>query len=196
MKKLILASNSPRRKEILNMANIDFAVMTSNCIENNSHKFDEKNIINNSKNKALAVGQIVDEDCLILAADTMVILNNVCLVKPQNLFEAIFMLKKLSDKTHLVITSHTLFDTKTKRDETRLSKSEVTFRKLPYYEIIKYLLAKKPFDKAGSYGIQDFLTTENYTHPPEKSFISNIKGSYFNVMGLDIDLVKEMLSNF
>lgn len=196
MKKLILASNSPRRKEILNNANIDFAVMTSNCVENNSHKFDEKNIKNNSKNKALAVGQIVDEDCLILAADTMVILNNVCLVKPQNLFEAVFMLKKLSDKTHFVITSHTLFDTETKRDETRLSKSEVTFRKLSYYEIIRYLLNKKPFDKAGSYGIQDFLTSKNYNHPPEKSFISKIKGSYFNVMGLDIDLVKEMLSNF
>lgn len=72
----------------------------------------------------------------------------------------------------------------------------MTFRKLNLFEIIKYILEKKPTDKAGSYGIQDFLTTENYKNPPLKSFISKVEGSFYNIVGLDIDLVCEMLSDF
>ncbi len=197
MKKIILASNSPRRKEILQQFNVDFEIKSAKCKENNSRIFNEKNIINNSENKAFAAEKTIkDDDVLIIAADTMVILDSVCLVKPQSFFEALFMLKNLSGKTHTVVTSHSFLDTKTKEIKTELSKSDVTFRKISLFEIIHYLMTKHPFDKAGSYGVQDFLDENNYKNPTQKSFISKIEGSYYNVMGLDIELVLSVLKKF
>ena len=196
MKNIILASNSPRRKELLERNGIKFKVITSDCKENNSKQYDENNIINNSKIKASAVIREGMAEAVVIAADTMVILDSVCLVKPQNILEAIFMLKKLSNKTHMVVTSHTIINSKTGQEDTRLSKSYVTFRKLTLPEIIKYVLTKKPLDKAGSYGIQDFVDIDNINNPPASSFISKLDGSFYNVVGFDIDLVKEMLSNF
>ena len=197
MKKIILASNSPRRKELLQKYGINFTIKTSKCEEINSKQYDEKNVIYNSKTKASAViDEKMDDNVIVIAADTVVILDSVCLVKPQNIVEAIFMLKKLSGKTHKVTTSHTIIDTKTKKEITKLSNSFVTFRKLSLYEIINYVLTKKPLDKAGSYGIQDFVTIDNYKNPPKESFISKIEGSYYNIVGFDIDLVIDMLQNF
>lgn len=196
MKKIILASNSPRRKEILSKGNINFEIKTSECKEIYSELYDEKVVKENSIIKASAVLKEVDEPALIIGADTIVILDNVCLVKPHNIYEAFFMLKKLSNKTHYVITSHTIIDSETKNSLTKISTSEVTFRKLNSFEIIKYIFDKKPFDKAGSYGIQDFISENNINSIPEKSFIKSLKGSYYNVMGLDLDLVTEMLTNF
>lgn len=197
MKKIILASNSPRRKEILEKGKIDFQIKTAKCTEFYSAHFDEEIIKQNSKNKASAAAlKEGNEEVLIVAADTMVILDSVCLVKPRNNFEALFMLKKLSNKTHMVVTSHTVMNSKTKFEITKTSKSYVTFKKLNLFEIIKYILIKKPLDKAGSYGIQDFLTPETVSNPPASSFISKLEGSYYNVMGLDLDLILNMLKNF
>lgn len=193
MKKIILASNSPRRKEILNLLGRKFEIKTSECDELYSHIFDENIIKKNSLIKASGVIREGVRNSLVIGADTMVILNSVCLVKPQNVIEALFMLKNLSNKTHLVITSHTIIDSDTKEEITELSKSFVTFKKLSIFEIIKYILTKKPLDKAGSYGIQDFLSPINKDNPPETSFIKHLEGSYYNVMGLDIDVVKQML---
>ncbi len=189
MKKIILASNSPRRKEILSKFNIDFTVITANVCENNSKHYDEQIVINNSLSKASAVRPHAEG--IILAADTVVILNSVCLVKPQNIFEAFFMLKNLSEKTHLVVTAHTLINTENNKTLSKISKTYVTFRKLCFFEIVKYLILKKPFDKAGSYGIQDFADESGNLLP--EGFIKEINGSYYNVVGLDIELVKSML---
>ena len=145
MKKIILASNSPRRKEILQNRGIEFEIVTAECKEINSKHYDDKNIIYNSQIKASATAnKLTDKNVIIIAADTVVVLNSVCLVKPQNKIEALFMLKKLSGKTHTVITSHTILDPSTEREVTKLSKSFVTFRKLNLFEIIKYILEKKP----------------------------------------------------
>lgn len=197
MKKIILASNSPRRRELLQKYGIDFTVKTSKCEEINSKQYDEQNVIYNSKIKASAViREGMEDNAIIIAADTVVILDSVCLVKPQNIVEAIFMLKKLSGRTHKVTTSHTIIDSSTNKEITKLSHSFVTFRRLSIIEIIKYVLTKMPLDKAGSYGIQDFITPDNYKNPPKDSFISKIDGSYYNIVGFDIELVIDMLSNF
>ncbi len=196
MKKIILASNSPRRKEILTIGKVNFEIKTSECEEIYSLHYDEQIVRKNSLLKASAVITDDMEESLIIGADTIVILDSVCLVKPQNVIEALFILKKLSNKTHMVVTSHTIINSKTKQEQTEISKSYVTFKKLSYFEIIKYLINKKPFDKAGSYGIQDFITIDNYKNPPKNSFISKIEGSYYNVVGFDLDLVLNMLQNF
>lgn len=196
MKKIILASNSPRRKEILTIGKVNFEIKTSECEEIYSLHYDEQIVRKNSLLKASAVITDDMEESLIIGADTIVILDSVCLVKPQNVIEALFMLKKLSNKTHMVVTSHTIINSKTKQEQTEISKSYVTFKKLSYFEIFKYLINKKPFDKAGSYGIQDFITIDNYKNPPKNSFISKIEGSYYNVVGFDLDLVLNMLQNF
>ncbi|MCD8024474.1 MAG: Maf family protein, partial [Candidatus Gastranaerophilales bacterium] len=185
------ASNSPRRKEILKSKGIKFKIKTSNCREKYSSIYDEEIIKSNSLDKALAVKE---ENTLVIAADTVVILDSVCLVKPQNVFEAVSMLKSLSNRTHTVITAHTFLYNDLKY--TDVSKSFVTFRKISYFQILKYIIEKNPLDKAGSYGIQDFLTPINAKNPPKSSFISNLSGSYYNVMGLDIELVCKRIELF
>ncbi len=193
MKKIILASNSPRRKEILKNAGIDFRVKTSNCAELYSRKFDIEVVKNNSLKKVSAVMEKGEEPSYVIGADTTVILDSVCLVKPRNVFEALFMLLKLSDKRHTVITSHTVADSSTGKTITKCSISYVTFRKLSLSEIICYIKEKNPLDKAGSYGIQDFITPNEADNPPDKSFVKKLEGSYNNVMGLDDVLIFDML---
>ncbi len=194
MKKIVLASNSPRRREILKKANIDFAIKTANCNEHNFMVYDEQNVRDNSLNKALCVLDENIKNALIISADTVVILDSVCIVKPRNFFEAIFMLKKLSNKTHKVVTSHTILNSDTKKSKTEISVSFVTFYKLSYFKILKYLILKRPFDKAGSYGIQDFLDAG--LSQKMKGYIKELRGSYYNVMGLDIDLIKDLIKQF
>lgn len=193
MKNIILASNSPRRKEILNLLGRKFEIKTSKVDEFFSKIFDEEIIKKNSLIKASGVKQEGVRNALIIGADTMVILDSVCLVKPQNVIGALFMLKKLSNKTHMVVTSHTIINSETGENLTELSKSYVTFRKLNLFEIIKYILTKKPMDKAGSYGVQDFISINEINNPSKNSFIKKLDGSYYNVMGLDIDLIQQML---
>lgn len=193
MKNIILASNSPRRKEILNLLGRKFEIKASKVDEFFSKIFDEEIIKKNSLIKASGVKQEGVRNALIIGADTMVILDSVCLVKPQNVIEALFMLKKLSNKTHMVVTSHTIINSETGENLTELSKSYVTFRKLNLFEIIKYILTKKPLDKAGSYGIQDFISINEINNTSKNSFIKKLDGSYYNVMGLDIDLIQQML---
>jgi len=196
MKKIILASNSPRRKEILKAAGIKFEIKTAKCKEFNSKHFDIENVKKNSQLKVSSVIKELNENALVIGADTVVILDSVCLVKPQSFFEALFILKKLSNRTHSVITSHTIQDKETGKNLTETSTSFVTFKKLGLFEIIRYLILKKPYDKAGSYGIQDFINEKNADNPPETSFIKKLKGSYYNVMGLDINVIKKLLAEF
>ena len=157
MKNLILASNSPRRKEILNLLGRKFEIKTSKVDEFFSKIFDEEIIKKNSLIKASGVKQEGVRNALIIGADTMVILDSVCLVKPQNVIEALFMLKKLSNKTHLVVTSHKVINSETNESLTALSNSYVTFRKLNLFELINYIITKKTLVKAGSNGIQDLI---------------------------------------
>lgn len=204
MEKIILASNSPRRKEILAKSNIDFTVVKSNYEEESFKFYNESFIKKNSLYKALDVARRIDYTATVIGADTMVILkegnSSVCLLKPQNYNEAFSMLKKLSGKTHKVATSISLARSLSLENITEIVETFVTFRALEDDEIKKYIEIFNPLDKAGSYGIQDFLTQELEISPEFKklmpnckSFIEKIEGDYFNVMGISLDKLKELL---
>ena len=222
--KIFLASNSPRRKEILTKGNIDFTVVKSNYKEESFKFYNESFIKKNSLYKALDAANNIDFPAVIIGADTMVILRegmcDVCLLKPQDFNEAFLMLKRLSGKTHKVATSISLVQTPGFKNPAKeepnpdnfrhLTENEETFvkfRKLSDDEIKEYLNIFKPFDKAGGYGIQDFIVpneTKNYKPskdfktlmPGKESFIQEIRGDYYNVMGMSLDMLKNLFEKF
>lgn len=209
MEKIILASNSPRRKEILTKGNIDFTTVKSNYKEESFKFYNESFIKKNSLNKALDVAKSIEYDAFVIGADTMVILeegnSSVCLLKPENSSQAFSMLKKLSGKTHKVVTSISLVETLSLKELTEIEETFVTFRTLSDREIKEYIEKFNPLDKAGSYGVQDFLNYDNNTYtdsekfqtlmPESKSFISKINGDYYNVMGISLTKLQNMLKN-
>jgi septum formation protein len=182
---LILASNSPRRKEILSQAGFSFSVLPSDVDES----FDDGISLEEvpailSARKALALGDI-HPNTLILAADTVVILEGKILNKPSTKLEAFDMLSQLSGKTHQVTTGITLkspLGIQTKTDT-----SKVTFRSLAQWEIDWYVRGGSSMDKAGAYGVQDFIGMAG---------IASLEGSFYTVMGLPIFQVYEWLSPF
>lgn len=182
---MILASNSPRRKEILQKAGYNFEIVSSNYDEKiNNLKFSNELVENCAKQKALDVQNRIGKDKLILSADTVVVLNDTILGKPKDENEAFEMLKSLSDKTHFVATSICL--AKNEKIITATQKTFVTFKKLSDEEILNYIQAKNPLDKAGSYGIQD----ENF------DFAIELNGELNNVIGFPLNLFEEVLKTF
>lgn len=200
MNKIILASNSPRRKEILQNFGYDFEVIVSDYEEKTPRNLNsEKAIISLIKNncycKAKTVAENIATQAIVIGADTVVTLDSVCLLKPQDFSEAFLFLNKLSNRVHSVKTAITLI-----MDDielTRVCETKVGFRKLGEQEILQYIEKFQPFDKAGAYGIQDFLTYEQSKCPPQEiskqSFVNKIKGSYYNVMGICPFEVQDML---
>ncbi len=193
MKKLILASDSPRRQELLKKAGLKFQTVKNVYKEN----FKGSNLIGSIKKishcKAQEIANGLNEDAIVVAADTIVILGSVCLVKPHSKSEAFFCLKNLSGKWHKVVTSITLIDVLPKRFLTRTLSTKVKFRNLKDNEIREYIEKFNPLDKAGSYGIQDFVDENTVQNPPEESFVEKIEGDYENVMGISTKLLLKML---
>lgn len=180
---MILASNSPRRKEILSKAGYNFKVIPS-CYDEkiNNLLFSDELVEACAYQKALDVQNRGFKDNLIISADTVVVLNNKILGKPKDEKEAFLMLSNLSDNTHFVATSICLVKENKILKDTQ--KTFVTFRKLEDEEIINYIKTKHPLDKAGSYGIQD----ENF------DFNINLNGELDNVIGFPLKLFKKLLS--
>lgn len=181
MKRIILASESPRRREILANTNINFIAKSSNIVEEFNKDIEIGLAIENiALEKAKEVAKSYEED-IILGADTAVILDNEVLGKPQDEQEAREMLKKLSGKTHLVITGVAIIDNSNiiKFHET----SSVTFYELDDDIIDWYISTKDGFDKAGSYGIQG----------QGAILVKEIKGDYNNIVGLPIAKVYRTL---
>lgn len=173
--RVILASNSPRRKELLSKLGIDFEVVTINGVsEAYPQGIDTAQIPQFiSSEKAEAYRSTMHSHDLIITADTVVVHNGNVLGKPHTRTEAIKMLKSLSGDTHKVITGVTI--TTYSRQETFAESSLVTFGELSEKEIIYYVDTYKPFDKAGSYGIQEWIGLCG---------IVGIEGDFFNIMGL------------
>lgn len=186
---VILASNSPRRKELLGGLGISFKVRTLQDIDESypdTLRGEEIPIYISGK-KAEAYRQTMADDELIITADTIVYDHNKVLGKPRNREEAIHMLRELSGHAHEVITGVSIV-TKEKTVQFA-STSKVFFAALTDEEIAYYVDAYQPFDKAGAYGIQEWIGFVGVTR---------IEGSYFNVMGLPIqrlytELKKEFL---
>ena len=175
-KKIILASNSPRRKEILKSLNINFEIIPSNYDEpiNENDIFSYQKIENIALNKAKSILNQIKTSSLIISADTVVVNDNKVLLKPKNQQNAFNILKSLSNKKHKVVTSVCLYETENNNYITYSSTTKVYFNELSDKQINNYILTFKPYDKAGAYGIQEL---------PD-GFLNKIEGSFSNVVGL------------
>lgn len=185
--KIILASNSPRRKELLAGIDIDFEVRVIQDIDE-SYPADlpTKDIAEYiSRKKAAVYQKKMADDELVITADTIVVLDSEVMGKPHDEADASRMLHKLSGRTHQVITGVTL--TTTTRQQSFSVETDVTFKKLSDEEINYYVQRYKPFDKAGAYGIQEWIGHIGVT---------GLQGSYFNVMGLPVQRIYEALRQF
>lgn len=184
---LILASNSPRRQELLKGVGVEFVVKTKADIdESYPDSLEAKEVAKYvTRKKADAYLEELNENDLIITADTIVILDNKVLGKPRNKEEAVAMLGRLSGSKHQVITAVCLLtkDKKVIFDDC----TEVEFEELTSEEILSYIELYNPLDKAGAYGIQEWI---GYIG------VVGLNGSYFNVMGLPVHRLYRELKNF
>ncbi|MBQ2644572.1 septum formation protein Maf [bacterium] len=184
MKKIILASSSPRRKELLSEICPEFEIIRPVFDETKFHL--EPNGISVEELSLLKVKSILNKctvSSLIIGADTVVILDNKIIGKPKNREHAYEILKSLSGKTHKVITGISIFDTDTKKEYKDFDLTYVKFNILSDEDINNYIEDKKPYDKAGAYGIQEI----------PKNFLKEINGNYDNVIGLPTKILINML---
>lgn len=182
---IILASKSPRRQELMHLIGLDFTVMTQDIDET----MDPERPLNEeirrvSGMKAAAVQNACAPDDIIVAADTMVVIEGKRLGKPKNREDAVRMLHMLSGKTHEVITGLTV------RQGARIESCDITtkltFRSLTDEEIDAYVATGEPMDKAGAYAVQG----------KGSIFVTGLVGDYFNVMGLPVCTLAQVLSGF
>ena len=184
--KLILASASPRRQQLMKDAGFTFEVRLKNVEEKYPQELHWENVPEYlSKVKASAFREELKADEVLITADTVVCIHDRILGKPADRKEAISMLRKLSGNRHLVVTGVSV----TTRTEqlSFSSRTDVFFKHLSNEEIIFYVDTYKPFDKAGAYGIQEWI---GYIG------IERIEGSFYNVMGLPVRLLYQELKKF
>ncbi len=186
---LILASQSPRRKQLLEWAEINFTVEVVETDESFSTEMDPVEIpIHIARAKAIAVKEKLKkegrdyETPVYLAADTVVVLNNEIINKPKERDDAIAMLSRLSGQLHRVITGVVILD---KQEEIAFSETtQVQFHALSQAQIVHYVDQYKPYDKAGAYAIQEWIGVIG---------IATINGDFYNVMGLPVSRVVKAL---
>ncbi len=181
MQKIILASASPRRKQLLEWADISFEIIVADTDESYSNSLSEEDIaIHIATNKALLVKDKINnaQDTVIIAADTIVVLKNEIIGKPVNREDAISILSKLSGQIHRVITGVCILseDKTIQFSET----TEVEFHPVTLSQIEYYVDHYKPYDKAGAYAIQEWIGV---------TAVKSIKGDFYNVMGLPVSRV-------
>lgn len=182
---IVLASNSPRRKELLRGLDIDFEVKVLPDISENYpmslSALDVALYISNEK--ADAYEKLIMGNELVITADTVVVVGKDVLGKPKSATDAKRMLQEISGRTHQVVTGVCLSTTNFRRSFKVIT--NVTFKKLKESEIDYYINNYKPYDKAGAYGIQEWIGYVGVT---------SLEGSYFNVMGLPIQRIWEELN--
>ncbi len=185
-KTIILGSKSPRRKELLEGLGITFETRTKNVEETFSSDIEQHAVAGFlAEKKASAFSNELTETDIIITSDTIVLCDGEILGKPKDKQDAFQMLTKLSGKSHQVITGVCLKSTK--KTDIFSDVTTVWFKPLTSEEINYYIEKYKPFDKAGSYGIQEWI---GYIG------IEKIEGTYFNVMGLPVNLLYKKLHNF
>lgn len=181
---IILASQSPRRKEILTLLDIPFKIMVSDADETVEDGLPPYFIAESlSLKKAAAVAKNTDADALIIGADTIVVSEGKILGKPGDASHAASMLKSLSGKWHSVISGVTVFRTKDTKSESFYVETKVKFSDITDAEIDDYIATGEPMDKAGAYGIQGIGA----------KFVEKIEGDYFNVVGLPLNRLYSVL---
>nr|WP_295921501.1 Maf family protein [uncultured Dyadobacter sp.] len=181
-KPLILASNSPRRKQLLQDAGFEFTVTVLPTDENYPPDLPAEAVAAHISGEKAARFQGLYPGTLVLSADTVVIADHHILAKPSDHEDAFRMLKMLSGRHHTVVTAVSLLSDGT--IQTVSDAAEVYFRELADWEINYYIEQYKPFDKAGSYGIQEWIGMVG---------IEKIEGSFYTIMGLPVQVVYQLL---
>ncbi len=189
MQELILASKSPRRQALLKLLQVPFRILTAETSEDFEPSRSPKEIVTElAMRKGKAVCNLYPAetaDKLVLAADTIVVLDGDVLNKPNDDAHAFEMLSKLQGRTHEVFTGFALM--RGKEVVTDFERTAVTFSPMSAEEIRTYIRLAKPFDKAGAYGIQDDFGA---------CFIERIEGCYYNVVGLPLAKLYKTLKQF
>ncbi|MEA4848585.1 MAG: Maf family protein [Clostridiaceae bacterium] len=183
--RIILASNSPRRKELLSQAGIKFEVIASGFEESMVELPASKLAEHFAYMKAKDVARSIQGDALVIGSDTIVYCDEI-MGKPRSREEAFNMLTKLSGKQHLVISGISIINTATGESLTEHESTEVKIKDLSSAEITAYINTGEPADKAGAYAIQGLGSL----------FVEGIRGDYFNVVGLPLFRLRKMLEHF
>ena len=176
MKKIVLASASPRRRALLEALGITVEVRAADIEECDSGTLPAGIVESNAERKCEAVSQLVNNDALIIAADTLVFLDERVLSKPASLEHARVMLGDLSGNTHQVITGLTVIDKDKDRKVVASETTDVTFRPLSASEIDRFVETVRPLDRAGAYTVDG----------PGSLLVSRYDGCYQNVLGLPV----------
>lgn len=185
MKKIILASQSPRRKQLLEWAEIPFEIISKQTDEYFPPGLNPEEVaIHIARNKALAVQQEINDE-IVLAADTLVVLGEHIIGKPVHREEAVSILLALSGEKHKVVTGVVI--RKGEKEISFADSTEVEFYKLSVAEIEFYVDKYKPYDKAGAYAIQEWIGVVG---------IKSVHGDFYNVMGLPVSRVVRALKEF
>jgi septum formation protein len=186
MRTIILASASPRRKELLQKIGLRFEVEPGNGDEEIDSALEPHELVRRiSVKKALSVAARY-KNAIIIAADTIGIINHKILGKPHTADEACKMLQEISGKAHLVITGFTVLDTATNKSVSRTVDTQVFIKNLTESEINAYVSTDEPLDKAGAYAIQGLGSV----------IVERIDGDYYNVMGLPLYALSQVLQEF
>jgi len=188
MPKIILASASPRRKDLLEKTGIPFVVEVSDYEERMDLKLEPLELAKTlSRGKAEAVAKKhVGDNVIVIGTDTFVVLNKKILGKPHTPERAKEMIKDMGGRGHSVITGFTIIDVKSDKEVSKAVESKVYFRKLTNEEIDAYVRIGDPLDKAGAYAIQEFGAV----------LIERIEGDYSNIVGLPLAPLIEELKKF
>jgi septum formation protein len=180
---LILASQSPRRKELLSILGHEFTVMPASIDETPIAGEDpEAFVVRLAREKGIEIASRVSQS-LVLSADTVVTVDGEILNKPVDEQDAVRMLRKLSGREHAVLTAVTLINQPKQETLEGLDRTHVWFSPMTDNEILGYIRRENVFDKAGAYAIQGYAGV----------YIPRIEGNYFNVMGLPLPLVHRLL---
>lgn len=183
--RIILASSSPRRKELLTQVGVVFEVIPSKFEEHIIKMSPSKLVEHFAYMKGSDVAQSIQGEALVIGSDTIVCLDEV-MGKPKNKEDAINMLRKLSGKQHMVLTGISIINTATGESLTEHECTKVKMKKLSDADIAAYINTGEPMDKAGAYAIQGMGSL----------FIEGIEGDYFNVVGLPLFRLGKMLERF
>ena len=187
MKKIILASQSPRRKELMQLLHLEYEVIPSGCDENIKCDSPEelvKQLSSLKANDVLETNKL--KDCLVIGADTIVVCEGRVLGKPKTEDEAFEMLSLLTGNKHIVFTGVTIIDADTKKSVSFAEETEVFMYDVTDKEIWDYIATKDPMDKAGGYGVQSkgaFL-------------VKGVNGDFYNVVGLPVARLYQELKQF
>jgi septum formation protein len=185
MRSIILASQSPRRKQLLEWAEVPFEVIVKETDETYSAGLSVEDVaIHIARNKALAIKNTIEAKQPILAADTIVVLGDRIIGKPKDREDAIAILIDLSGKTHAVITGVVIIDGD--KEIAFADKTTVAFHPLTKEQIEFYIDKYKPYDKAGAYAIQEWIGVVG---------IKSVSGDFYNVMGLPVSRVVQALQS-